>query len=343
MSISDFRTQVELLVDSKRNARTWLDCSPVCTKIVDLDFNLQYMSKSGVDALCIEDITTYYDKPYPLQIYPQPYRKHWEKSFQKVKASGEIAKQDVIAISLLGDEIWFDSTFLPVYDNKGKIEYIIVVSIDITERKLADNKLRQLNADLEVRVSQRTLELEDANRRLKEANAQLTILSETDALTKIANRRVYDRRMKESIDIAKRTAKPLSLLMLDIDHFKIYNDKYGHDVGDITLQKVAASIASSLPRKTDLVARFGGEEFVILLPETNSQNALFVAEIIRNNIESLGIMFQGSLVAKSLTVSIGIASLQGDALNAVDLLKRADSSLYQAKNSGRNCSRSFEK
>lgn len=334
MSQSQSISQAKRLIDSEKNIRAWVENSPTCTKIVDLDFNLQYMSRAGINAIGIEDINVYYDKAYPLEIYPQPYRDEWEACYNRTKKTGLISKADVIAITLEGKELWYDSTFIPILDDKGDLDYIIVVSIDITERKLADDALKKLNAELEERVKQRTAEL-------KEANIQLTKLSEIDALTKIANRRAYEKKIIEYVNMAKRTLKPLSLLMIDIDDFKIYNDTYGHDSGDVILEKVAATILAS-SRKTDFFARFGGEEFVVLLPETDTKSALFVAENIRHSFESLEITLPGKSIVNNVRVSIGLATLEGNELNEVELLKHADISLYTAKKAGKNCIKVFE-
>jgi diguanylate cyclase (GGDEF)-like protein len=330
MSLEQNITQSKRLIDSEKNIRKWVENSPTCTKIVDLDFKLQYMSRAGIDAIGIEDINVYYDKACPLEIYPQPYRDEWEACYNRTKRTGLISKADVIAITLEGEELWYDSTFIPISDDKGNLDYI-----DITERKLSDDALKKLNAELEERVKQRTAAL-------KEANAQLIKLSETDTLTKIANRRAYERKIIEYIHMAKRTLKPLSLLMIDIDDFKIYNDTYGHDSGDIILEKVAATILTSSPRKTDFVARFGGEEFIVLLPATDTKSALFVAENIRNSIELLEITLPGKSIVDNVTVSLGVATLEGSELNEVTLLKHADISLYTAKNAGKNCIKVFE-
>ncbi len=124
--------------------------------------------------------------------------------------------------------------------------------------------------------------------------------------------------------------------MIDIDHFKQYNDLYGHDAGDVTLRRVAEVISEGLPRSTDLAIRFGGEEFVVLMPSTDIDGALLVSERIRSHIKVLSITHDFSAHLGILTVSIGIASLAGDKLNEVDLLHHADTALYAAKDAGRN-------
>ena len=179
--------------------------------------------------------------------------------------------------------------------------------------------------------------IEKSNKALDEANKQLKISSNTDFLTKLSNRSFYERRLNENISTAKLNGTYLSLLMIDIDNFKAYNDNYGHDNGDITLRSVAESINSSLQRVTDLASRFGGEEFVVLLPSTDAINAISIAEIIRQNIEKLAIK-HAYTNAGIVTVSIGIEVMKAGELNKIDLFKHSDIALYLAKDKGKNCS-----
>ena len=212
----------------------------------------------------------------------------------------------------------------------GSIDHFVAFVQDITDRKSAELKLHQLNAELESLVINRTKELEEVNK-------QLRISCDTDFLTKLSNRCFYERRLGENISTAKRNNTSLSLLMIDIDNFKTYNDNYGHDCGDIALRKVAKSIEKSLQRDTDLVSRFGGEEFVVLLPSTDAENAFSIAETIRVNIQALDIKHANSNIGV-VTVSIGIEVMEADKLNRKDLFKHSDIALYLAKSNGRNCS-----
>ncbi len=215
-----------------------------------------------------------------------------------------------------------------VRKDNGEIDYFVALVHDITALKLTEKQVQDLKKELAKRVIR--------NNALEDTNKKLTTICEMDFLTKIANRRVYNRRLKECVSSGKREKQFLSLLMIDIDNFKDYNDHYGHDGGDMTLQKVAQAIEVSLPRKTDLAARFGGEEFVVLLPVTDAHGAMQVAEKIRLNIEALNITHEYSDAANVITVSIGVSTLKSDELNEVDLLKNADKFLYIAKNTGRN-------
>jgi len=196
--------------------------------------------------------------------------------------------------------------------------------------------LTKYSNDLEKMVSARTSELEEANITLKE-------LCDIDPLTQIANRRLYEHTLGELIALSKRTSQVMSLMVIDIDFFKTYNDNYGHDKGDTTLTEVAQTISNSLIRSTDFVARYGGEEFVVLMPATDLQGAKILAKQIKKNIDARGIKHEYSKVADIITVSMGISSLKGEALDEKKLFKHADNALYQAKENGRNQTIIFEK
>jgi diguanylate cyclase (GGDEF)-like protein len=159
-----------------------------------------------------------------------------------------------------------------------------------------------------------------------------------DGLTGIANRRHFDVAMEKEHRRAKRGGTPLSLLMIDIDHFKAYNDHYGHQKGDQCLIHVAAALAGMLKRPCDLMARYGGEEFAMILPETDVEQAKLMAEAIRARAQELAIRHERSTDSSQLvTVSIGIATQKVEAPVEIDaLIGAADRALYQAKRNGRN-------
>lgn len=172
---------------------------------------------------------------------------------------------------------------------------------------------------------------------LAESNKKLETLSTTDALTHIANRRHFDETFASEYARHARSGMPLSIIMLDIDYFKNYNDTYGHAKGDECLVRVAGAIANTLERKTDLAARYGGEEFICLLPETDLAGAVSVAESIRQSVESLGIPHAQSAAAPVVTVSVGVLTAQCLPGAAPDKLsKEVDVLLYKAKANGRN-------
>jgi len=176
----------------------------------------------------------------------------------------------------------------------------------------------------------------EAEKRLSEAASAMAQLAATDQLTGVANRRRFNEELGREWRRATREDGPLSLLLLDVDHFKIYNDTYGHQGGDDVLKTVAAAIQGALRRPNDLVARWGGEEFVVLLPGTDLRGAVEVAEIIRAAIEDLHIPHR-AVAAGFLTVSIGVATGYPSRNQAPEpMLAEADANLYEAKRQGRN-------
>ncbi|HRP98322.1 MAG TPA: diguanylate cyclase [Rhodocyclaceae bacterium] len=189
------------------------------------------------------------------------------------------------------------------------------------------------------RIAQMRHSLIVLTRKLDEANRELTRLSAVDGLTGIANRRCFDDTLRREWRRAARRGAPLSLLLADIDHFKEYNDRYGHQRGDDCLKAVARELAARLNRPSDLVARYGGEEFAVILPETDADGAWRVAEALRRAIQASEIAHEGSSTESLVTISIGVAATVpagADSTGMAALLRRADEALYEAKRGGRN-------
>lgn len=172
---------------------------------------------------------------------------------------------------------------------------------------------------------------------LKEVNCHLENISALDGLTGIPNRRTFDQFIEMNWKNAIREQQPLSLIMADIDFFKAYNDNYGHLRGDDCLILVARSLVSCLKRPNDLIARFGGEEFIALLPNTDKQGALLVAERMRKSIAKLAMKHDQSGVANCVTISLGVAEIIPQPSDLIpDFIRTVDDALYVAKHQGRN-------
>ena len=204
---------------------------------------------------------------------------------------------------------------------KYRLERENVRLIDDLQRK--NDELRQLNAELEVRVQARTAELAAVNERLAE-------LAVTDGLTGTYNHRYFHERLALEVERSSRSALPLSLLMVDVDHFKRYNDSHGHLAGDVALRRVAELLRADR-RVNDVVARYGGEEFAVLLPDTPKVAAHKVAEAARALVA--GEAFDDQ---PKVTISIGVAACPEDADEAGALIHAADTALYVAKHAGRD-------
>lgn len=188
----------------------------------------------------------------------------------------------------------------------------------------------------ELLVSYQSQELAHLNQRLDK-------IAHEDALTGIANRRSFNNAAEREWDIAQRDQRPLSLLLLDVDFFKRYNDTYGHEGGDKCLQAIARAIRDAMMRPADLAARYGGEEFVVLMPDTDIEGAKMVAERILASVDSCQIPHASSTVEPYVTVSVGVTTLTPQQSQPLqDAIRQADTALYQAKDNGRHQYRVFE-
>jgi len=175
-------------------------------------------------------------------------------------------------------------------------------------------------------------------RKLREMAVELESQTLVDGLTGIANRRRFDLHLEDEFRRAKRNATPVSLVMIDVDYFKDFNDNYGHQRGDDCLIRIGSALSGMLNRARDLVARYGGEEFTVVLPDTDKDGALQVAEAMRAAVEALAIEHAYSGVARHVTISLGVSTLVPELSTTTgSLIHAADRALYQAKRAGRNC------
>jgi diguanylate cyclase (GGDEF)-like protein len=217
------------------------------------------------------------------------------------------------------------------------ISLLGIERLTLASSRKRNRKLLEKNIELEQTIRERTLDMENANQELQRLNKELEKVSRTDALTGVANRRAFDDFLGKEFRRAKRTGLPLSLILLDVDSFKAYNDRYGHQLGDTTLKKVAQAFADTLREAGDLVARYGGEEFAAILPETDVAGAEVVAEKLRKAVEDLHITHDKAAVGKIITVSAGVGSMIFKEDTSIsELVTLADRSLYLAKHQGRN-------
>ena len=172
--------------------------------------------------------------------------------------------------------------------------------------------------------------------RLKRAYGEMEKLATTDVLTGLANRRLFEGALKSEWARALRSGDSIALLMLDVDHFKSYNDRFGHPAGDVCLRRIAESILAIEHRSTDLLARYGGEEFVFLLPAAQLDDAIRIAEAIRSRIERMHKDPESAGEAR-VSVSIGCATIRpAPGLDPNSLVEASDEALYRAKRNGRN-------
>ncbi len=222
---------------------------------------------------------------------------------------------------------YWNTMIIPIMESDdGKIR-IVGISREMTELINTKNALDTLNAELEQNILARTQALETLKK-------QLEIQAYTDVLTRVGNRRYFFQQAEALFQKAQQSRQPVSLLYLDIDNFKALNDLYGHLSGDDVLQEFAFRLKTR-SRHTDVLARFGGEEFVVLLPDTDKQTAVGQAENILTAIAHIPFISDGNIL--SVTTSIGVSTMIPDNKETIKtLIKRADQALYTAKKEGKN-------
>lgn len=214
---------------------------------------------------------------------------------------GKSIRTQILNYDKFGHELWLDINMVPLFDEQGDLAYYAAIERDLTEHKRLQSHLESM--------------------------------ANTDSLTGLLNRQAFMHRAEKEFSRARRYARPLSAVMIDVDHFKSINDRYGHAAGDRVLQEVSAICQSSL-RGSDTLGRIGGEEFVLLLPDTPQSNAIFVAERMREQLARTPIDLDG--IVLSTTASFGVASLCEADVNFNSMLERADEAMYHAKHDGRN-------
>ena len=226
--------------------------------------------------------------------------------------------------------------------NNGANDYLVKLpdKVELVARIQAHSRsfMAQLERDAAfVELHNMQAQLEDANAQLQQRNAELDRLSTMDGLTGLANRRHFDDVLDMEWRRAAREKTKLSLIMIDIDFFKFYNDNYGHQGGDDCLKQVSAALQKTVCRSGDLVARYGGEEFVVILPNTPAEGAMVMAEKLCLAVSALKIKHEFSKASKVVTISMGVATMiPVSATSEEVLIASADQALYEAKEEGRN-------
>ncbi|MGH7695913.1 MAG: diguanylate cyclase [Gemmatimonadaceae bacterium] len=216
-----------------------------------------------------------------------------------------------------GRHVWVETSWRPILNRTGKIVRLQAASRDVTERREYERQLEEAHAKLRAQQDH-----------LKDANSRLEALASLDSLTGLKNRRAFEERLQEEISRARRSKESFALLLLDIDHFKNFNDSFGHPRGDDVLKSVSRVLSRSV-RDADFIARHGGEEFAIILPDTDRDAAKLMGERLRVAIE------ENTWDARPITVSVGAAAWL-DGASAESLIDQADRALYRSKQAGRN-------
>jgi len=212
--------------------------------------------------------------------------------------------------------------------------------IEVEDGRWLHARVRPIADGASLTVISDVTRIKQAEKKLSELNKRLESLARTDGLTDLINRRAFDEALQQESERSRRNRTPLSLLLIDVDRFKAFNDSYGHPAGDACLRSIAHCVKKTLKRPTDIAARYGGEELAAILPDTSPDGAFQLAEAFRRTVRDLRIPHTGSEKGV-VTVSIGVSTLDGGAREERgDLVRRADEALYAAKASGRDCVRS---
>ncbi|MDD5176041.1 MAG: diguanylate cyclase [Sterolibacterium sp.] len=288
------------LAQSEWKLKTIIETAPECVKVLAPDGTLRQMNRAGLEMI-EADTEEQVVGAKMADIVASEYRAAFIALNERVN-QGEAGTLEFEIVGLKGGHHWLDTHAVPVRDVNGQIMGLLGVTRDITEHKQVLQELERL--------------------------------SQTDSLTSLANRRHFMTLAEQELSRALRYGGPLSLFMMDIDHFKNINDTYGHQTGDQVLQRLGALCLETL-RDIDSVGRIGGEEFAVVLPHTDGEHALEVAERLRQTIARAEVVLEHSLPL-SFTVSIGVTTLLGASANIDTLIGQADSALYQAKRAGRN-------
>lgn len=318
--------------------------------IYDWETSFRDLSNGAIDAIIVDRWIGEYELARSRILGIKIVKNPIEIQYSKIA----VRKGDVEALELINfglEEIAGDGTIDRIMEQwKGKrVVYItedyyrtfllrsallLLLSITLVAIYMII-KYRRLSKKLKASVEERTEELDHVNSMLLAMNVTLEKISMIDGLTSIENRRAFDIAYNKAWELSLRKGMPLSLIMIDIDHFKAFNDIYGHLAGDQALIRIAETIKNSIKRPSDLAARYGGEEFVVMLPDTNEEGAVVVAETIRRSVEELGV--ENKKIGSVMTVSLGVASIEPDRNMPIEMLiESADKALYRAKDEGRN-------
>jgi len=308
----------------------------ISPNLINISLCYEYVTAANLDLQHAMDRlfeSNSYDKTQAKKLYKQYI---WDDEKRIHEKLNKVLKQHFsVLLSTLNDtssKTSISSKLLEQKANELQSESSINKVEEIIESIVSESKnVVKINHSFEDKLKQQKSELEKLKSELKEVKK----LAETDPLTKLNNRRTLEKAMKHNIALVPKTKEPLSLLMLDIDHFKLVNDKYGHIIGDKVICFIAKTLLDNFKRK-DTSARIGGEEFAVLLPDTQMDDAVILAEQLRKIIAKSRLRLANSQEKiDAVTISIGVASYHlGEA--SEEFIKRADRALYTSKKTGRN-------
>ena len=254
------------------------------------------------------------------KLFPKRCRHDAARILRAIDFGEIIESYDTQRITKQGKIIDVWMTITAIYSDFGEFEGIATTERDITDRKVAERKLKATEA------------------KLRESNERLKVLARVDDLTHVNNRRYFIEQFKRDFLRAKRHGHSLAVIISDIDYFKQYNDTYGHQSGDICLQRISAAVRNHFKRASDLVGRLGGEEFAVVINYQNREEVEVRLKAFLDDLNSMEIPHAGSPLLPYVTMSAGVANYHGDDLESdpMAFLRKADRALYKAKENGRN-------
>jgi diguanylate cyclase (GGDEF)-like protein/PAS domain S-box-containing protein len=317
--ITESKIAEEAIRESEELYRSILNASPDDITITDLQGRIQVVSPAAKKLFGYEPQNESF-LGSQLVDYIIPEDRERAKANIQIMFKGELSgPNEYSGIRKDNSTFHIEVNSGLIHDANGQPVKMVFIVRDISERKEAEEKIQQLIQQLEV----------------EKQTAQLNAI--TDSLTGLPNRRYFDQALLKEIRRYKRTGNSLSLIMLDVDHFKKYNDRYGHVAGDECLRQIGSVLRQLVGRATDIVARYGGEEFVAILSSTDQEGAELLAERIRKTIEALEIPHSDSKISEFVTVSLGVVTVKPPIkFSSEQIVVLADEAMYSAKRAGRN-------
>ena len=317
--ITERKRTEEALIENEEKYRSILNASPDDITITDLEGNLLMVSPAAKKMFGYEPNFDGYEGMRLVDFIVPEDHERAQSNIRLMYQGGHLMPNEYRGVRK--DQSIFDievnSGF--VRNENGQPTKMVFIVRDITERKQSEQKIQELVQQLEIERN----------------TAQFNSI--TDSLTGLANRRYFDEALRTEFYRLKRSGSTLSLIMLDVDHFKKFNDNYGHLAGDDCLRQIGTTLKTIVGRAPDIVARYGGEEFVVILPETEAIGAETLAERIRKAVEELAIPHSASDIAEYVTVSLGVVTVYTTGLASPEqVVVMADEALYCAKKGGRN-------
>jgi diguanylate cyclase (GGDEF)-like protein/PAS domain S-box-containing protein len=337
LSLKEIGTKVEALETEIRLQRSILEVIPDPFLILDRNGDFLKVNPKGMEILGYppEELS----QRVLMDVVPLEELSTIREGFEEMGQGKEVRFRTRI-LSRLGERIPVELFGAP------REEAFFIMLRDLRERFQTEEEIERAKKELTEKMRERDLYARELQvirdlykeklREIEVMKEEALLLSYTDDLTGIYNHRFFIQQLTLEVERQKRYASPLSLLMIDIDYFKHYNDTNGHLAGDQVLKAIAFLIQRGV-RQTDIVARYGGEEFAAILINAGREKALEIAERVRRNVADTHIPNEGAQPSKNLTVSIGVSTFSSSNSTLTDLIRKADHALYRAKRAGRNC------